>query len=151
MPEMPNGDGLSKELEHQRKFWKKNLLWTGIAFVLIAVYFFFSSPAIQIVCGDEAVTVTAPDKTVTQLSYSEITDVQLKNKPDYGTLVSGLSKKGYGCGAWKNSDWGTYNRCSYDKTGCCVVVTTADGVTAINQQSADDTTALYEAIRAKLP
>ena len=92
-----------------------------------------------------------PDMLESELGFEVAVSYAGFETGRYGTLVSGLSKKGYGCGAWKNSEWGTYNRCSYDKTGCCVVVTTADGVTAINQQSADDTTALYEAIRAKLP
>jgi|GEM_PF-972085 len=150
MPGTPNSDGLSKELERQRKYWKKNFLWTTLALIAAAIYFLFSSPAAQIVCGDTALSITAPDNTVTQIEYRSITDVQLQNKPDYGTSISGAAKKGCDYGTWRNTLWGTYYRCSYDKAACCVVITTADGVTAISQENGADTQSLFETIRAKL-
>ena len=100
--------------------------------------------------GAEALTVTAPDKTVTAVSYADITGVSLYTSPDYGTCASGTQRAGCWYGTWRNGQWQTYRLCVHPKVNSCVTVETIDGVLAFNAPSDSETRSLTASIDSLL-
>ena len=100
--------------------------------------------------GDEALAVTAPDKTVTSVAYADIRGVSLYTSPDYGTCAHGVRSAGSWYGTWRNGQWQTYRLCVHPKVNTCLTVETIDGVFAFNGASDKDTYRMKDALDARL-
>ncbi|MEA4964981.1 MAG: hypothetical protein VB055_04035 [Oscillospiraceae bacterium] len=137
--------------EMQKKYWKKNYIWTALVLVAAAVYFIFSSPGVSLAYGETELQVTAPDRVVTVVPYADLTEVMFAEDPDYGSAVQGGEKSGCHFGTWENSAWGTYYLCVYQNTDCCIILMLQSGATVvINASSRTDTETLYEGILEKM-
>lgn len=122
----------------------KNFVWIV---VVIAAFSIFSitrgGTYTYLDFGEEALTVSAPENYTYIINYDDITDLELVDEFDPGTMLSGGETRKYRWGSWKNDAWGEYVLCSSKRIDNALLVTNANGTTlALNYESEKTTEAL---------
>ena len=125
------------------------LMGLALAAVILA-FSLLHTDGIRMEFGDEALAVTAPDKSVTSVAYSDIRGVSLFTSPDYGTCAHGVQKGDCWYGTWRNGQWQTYHLCVHPRVKTCLTVETMDGVFAFNAASDEATFALKASLESVL-
>lgn len=77
--------------------------------------------------------------------YEELTAVSYEEGLDPGTLKEGTDDKKVKSGTWENERFGEYQLYALPKVTSYVILTTADGVTVFNYESANTTKQIYDA------
>jgi len=139
---------LQEELVRQRKYWRKNHIWTVLILVAVFLYTMLTGPAISVTPGPEALKLDMPNQSVV-LPYDAITDCELIEQPDFGTCVEGKDARKYQCGRWENEAWGTYTLCVYTSSKECIVIKTDTEIYVVNMASDSDTEQMFQQIGAR--
>ena len=90
--------------------------------------------------GDDALTVNGPQKFSFTVDYDQITDLELVELTDPGTILSGGENRSYSWGSWENDAWGRYTLCAAKKIDTAIRLTTRDGEYLVFNYQDDDTT-----------
>lgn len=122
----------------------KNFLW--IILVLVA-FFAFSAlrggTAMYLDFGEDAVVATAPEHFSHTVNYDAITNLELVDEFDPGTMISGGETRKLYWGTWKNDIWGEYTLCASKKIDNALLVTSSNGeLLVLNYENEKTTEAL---------
>ncbi len=126
----------------------KNFIWL---IVIVVAFMVFSNvrggTSTYLDFGEDKLTVTAPENFNFSVNYDYVTNIELVNEFDPGTLVNGNETRKYRWGTWRNDVWGEYTLCSSIKIDNALVLSLANEETlVINYESEETTAALLELI-----
>lgn len=141
----------AKDAEKERKYWKKNYLWSLAVLAVVAAYFFFFNPGIRVQPGTDGLTVSAPKSESVTVAYADVTSLTLVSQPDYGVGKPGGHTGGCLYGQWENDAWGSYQLYVNKKVPLCVVIRTDKTVVSVNESSEQETRALWDMLRQSCP
>lgn len=122
----------------------KNFLW--IILVIVA-FFAFSAlrggTTMYFDFGETAVVATAPEHFSHTVNYDDITNLELVDEFDPGTMISGGETRKLYWGTWKNDIWGEYTLCASKKIDNALLVTSSNGeLLVLNYENEKTTEAL---------
>ena len=101
--------------------------------------------------GDDALTVSGPQKFSFTVDYDQIADLELVELTDPGALISGGENRSYYWGSWENDAWGAYTLCAAKKIDTAILLTTRDGEYLVfNYQDGDTTQSMLQMFRELL-
>lgn len=128
---------------------KRKTKYLRFAFLLIFLFFvslfnwFRTEQAIVLDWSETQVVITDPGQTSQAFTFSTLLSVDLVDRPDFGTCISGGTSSGIRYGEWENDIWGTYHLCAADTQK--VIVLRQEDLTYVFSYESDQTTAaLYE-------
>lgn len=141
---------VQEEMARERKYWKQNQIW---ALVLAAVVLLnlLGGSAFSVATGPEALTLTLHDGKTCPIPYSSITEVQLLDEPQYGTMLEGKQTRQGNSGTWEHPEWGQYTLCTYSSSSCAVWIRSDSQCYVANLSSSAETQQLYQIILEKSP
>lgn len=137
-----------EEIARDRKYWKQNQLW---ALVLAAVVLLnlLGGSSLSVAPGPEELTLTMHDGQVCTIPYSAITEVQLLEDPQYGTMTQGKETRQGSSGTWEHPQWGSYTLCAYASSSSAVRILAEGKCYVTNLSSLAETQQLYQIIQEK--
>ena len=130
---------VEEEMSREQKFWKKNHLWTLLVLAGVVLWSLISGPGLSVAPGSDVLTLTDHNGKALSLDYSSITEVQLLEDVEYGTLLEGADQRSGKSGTWEHSQWGRYTLCVYASCPSAVRILTEDGCYVVNLASEGDT------------
>lgn len=87
------------------------------------------------------------DGTLTRVKYSEITELEYLERPDYGAPEGGEAVKGVRCGRWRSESLGAYSACASEWIRGAVRAKAGGTVYVFNVESEDTTRELYKTLQ----
>ena len=122
----------------------KNILWFIIALV---AFFAFSvlrgGTSMYLDFGEDAAVVTAPEHFSHTVNFDDITNLELVDDFDPGTMIAGGETRKLYWGTWKNDIWGEYTLCASKKIDNALLVTSSNGeLLVLNYENEKTTEAL---------
>ena len=142
---------LKEELDSEQKYWRKNSLWTILIFVGIFLWSYLNAPGLSVVPGADALSLTDHNGQVVTVAYSEITEAELMEEPQYGTMLTGTDQKDGKTGTWEHPQWGSYTLCVYNSCPSAVRIQSGENCYVINLASRNETEQLYQLIQEIMP
>lgn len=131
--------------------YRRLLLLLAVLVAVSVFQFWRGERSVRFDWTDTGLTVFYADSQVFQLSFADVTDMQLVQSPDLGHCVDGRETTSWRCGTWENDAWGTYTLCASKACTDCIVLRTSSGIYVLSYESNDVTAALYESLQALLP
>lgn len=124
----------------------KNIIWLVVILVAFTIFSTVrGGTSTYLDFGEEKLTVTAPENYTYVVDYNDINTIELVNKFDPGTMVSGGETRKYQWGTWKNEVWGEYSLCASKQIDSILLISHSDGeLLAVNFESTETTTSLLE-------
>ena len=139
-----------EEMARERKYWKQNQIWVLVLAAVLLLNLLGGS-GFSVATGPEALTLTMHDGTVSTVSYSSITEIQLLDAPQYGTMLEGQETRQGKSGTWEHPEWGSYTLCAYASSSCAVRILAEDQCYVVNLSSEAETQQLYQILQEKSP
>ncbi|NLU24917.1 MAG: hypothetical protein GXW99_09495 [Clostridiales bacterium] len=140
-----------EQASKEKKYWRKNYLWSLAVLAVLAVYFLFFNPGVTIEPGTDGLKASAPHQETVAVSYADVESLILTSQPDYGVCLSGADKGSHRYGQWQNEAWGDYRLFAYRKVDACIVIKTADLTLVVNGASEQETESFYQMLRESCP
>ena len=140
---------LQEELTRDRKYWKRNHLWTLLVLAAVLLWSLLSGPGQSVVPGAQELTLTTHSGQRIVIPYEDITEAELMEEPQYGTMLQGKDSRGGKSGSWEHPQWGEYTLCVYGSCPSAVRVLAGDGCYVMNLASQSDTEQLYQLIQER--
>lgn len=141
---------VEEEMSRERKFWKRNQICTVI--LVVAVLFgLLGGSSHSVAPGADLLTLTMHDDRTVTLSYGSITEAELLEDAQYGTVLEGKETRQGRSGTWETSQWGSYTLCVYNSCPDAIRVETQEGTYVVNMASEGETRQLYQLIQKKMP
>ena len=137
---------VQEEMVRERKYWKRNQVWALVLAAAVVLFGLLGGSGVSVAPGADALTMTMHDGTAQSLEYAAITQVELLEEPDYGTVIEGRDTRAGKSGAWDHPEWGRYTLCVYASCGQVLRLTTEDGCYVVNLPSGSETQQLYQLI-----
>ena len=132
---------------------KKALInWIVIAAVFLFAILFsrlFQGNTVVSRFTEEGLTLTGPESFNAAVTYSEMTEIGLKEEFDYGSAAGGSENSRCRYGAWKNEAYGAYTLAVRKETKKAIVIKAGERVVVFNAEDDQTTETLYEAILQK--
>ena len=100
--------------------------------------------------GEDTLTIDAPYRSGTTIQYDKIERLELVESFDAGERVNGFGTPKLSLGWFKNDAFGTYTLYGYTKSDVCTVLVSDGKTIAVALESAEQTRALYEALKGKV-
>ena len=100
--------------------------------------------------GDDSLSVRSSYWGNTEISYSEIDNVEYRNDFDYGTRLFGFGTPRLLAGSFKCDELGTYTCYAYTPCSAAVIIKVDDRFIVINGESSEQTIAIYNEISERL-
>ena len=120
----------------------KTLLVTVIVIAAFLLFARFRGDTVSnIAFGDDALTLTAPQKYTCVVDYDDIQSLELTDSFDPGTQVSGGENRRYIWGERETALWERCTFCVSKKIDNAIVITTTDGGHILFNYESEDTTA----------
>ena len=128
----------------------KNFLWLVLILVVFGVVTFFrGSSSMYLDFDNDAITVSAPEGFVYGIPLENISDIELIEEFDAGTMITGNQNRKFIWGTWENDALGQYTLCVSKKIDNVILAKEANGnVLAFNYESNETTASLAEMIPA---
>lgn len=137
-----------EEMDRDRKYWKRNQIWALLVAAVLLVSLLGGS-GFSVATGSEALTLTMHDGKTCTVPYSSITQVQLLEDPQYGTVTEGQQTRQGKSGTWEHPQWGSYTLCVYASGGCAVWLLADEQCYVVNLSSPEETRQLYQIVLEK--
>jgi hypothetical protein len=141
---------MEEEMSRERKFWKRNQICTAIV-VVVVLFGLLGGNSHSVAPGANLVTLTMHDDRAVTVSYREITEAELLEDVQYGTVLEGKETRQGRSGTWENSQWGSYTLCVYASWPDAIRMETQEGIFVVNLASEEETQQLYQLIQQKMP
>ena len=141
---------MEEEMSRERKFWKRNQICTAIVVVVI-LFGLLGGNSHSVAPGADLLTLTMHDDRAVTVSYSEITEAELLEDVQYGTVLEGKETRQGRSGTWETSQWGSYTLCVYNSCPDAIRIETQEGSYVVNLASEGETRQLYQLIQDKMP
>ena len=141
---------MEEEMSRERKFWKRNQICTAIVVVVI-LFGLLGGNSHSVAPGADLLTLTMHDDRAVTVSYSEITEAELLEDVQYGTVLEGRETRQGRSGTWETSQWGSYTLCVYNSCPDAICIETQEGSYVVNLASEGETRQLYQLIQDKMP
>ena len=94
-------------------------------------------------------TLTTHSGQTIVIPYGDITEAELLEEAQYGTLLQGKDSRSGKSGTWEHPQWGEYTLCVYGSCPSAVRVLAGDSCYVMNLASRTDTEQLYQLIQEK--
>ena len=141
---------MEEEMSRERKFWKRNQICTAIV-VVVVLFGLLGGNSHSVAPGADLLTLTMHDDRAVTVSYSEITEAELLEDVQYGTVLEGKETRQGRSGTWETSQWGSYTLCVYNSCPDAIRIETQEGSYVVNLASEGETRQLYQLIQDKMP
>ena len=141
---------MEEEMSRERKFWKRNQICTAIV-VVVVLFGLLGGNSHSVAPGVDLLTLTMHDDRAVTVSYSEITEAELLEDVQYGTVLEGKETRQGRSGTWETSQWGSYTICIYNSCPDAIRIETQEGSYVVNLASEGETRQLYQLIQEKMP
>lgn len=141
---------VQEELARERKFWKQNQLW-AILLAAVVLFSLIGGSGFSVAPGPAQLMLTMHDGGTVTIAYDSITQAQLLEEVQYGTLVEGKDGRNGKSGTWEHPEWGSYTLCVYASCDMAVRVVAEGRCYVVNLSSVAETEQLYQIILDKLP
>ena len=84
------------------------------------------------------------------IPYADIHSIAYRPKDDIGVRTNGFGGLRFQAGAFRNDEFGSYTRYSYNSCHACIVLWTENnGVVVVNGEDQEKTEAIYRALLDK--
>ncbi len=121
----------------------------GIVFtvliLLLCVFLIFTGD-VSVSYGDDSFTVSTSYWGKSEISYSEIDEIEYREDFDYGSRMFGFGTPKLSAGSFKCGELGTYTCYAYTPCSSAVIIKIDDRFVVINGESTESTLAIYEEI-----
>ena len=135
----------------EQTFWKKNQLWTLLLAAAVLLYTLIGGPGFSVAPGSTELLLTMHDGETAAVAYGSITEAELLENPQYGTMVEGKDERTGKSGTWEHPEWGTCTLCVYASCDTAVRILTEERCYVVNLSSETETEQLYQLILDKIP
>ena len=142
---------VEEEMRRERKFWKQNQLWTLLLAGAVILFGILSGSGQSVAPGARELLLTMHDGSTQVVEYDAITQAELLDNADYGTLENGKETRTGKSGTWEHPEWGSYTLCTYDSCDQAVRITTTTHSYVVNLPSVEETQQLFRLIQDKIP
>ena len=142
---------VSEEVVRERKFWKRNQLWTILLAVVVLLFGLLGGSGHSVAPGATELMLTMHDGSTVTVAYDKILSATLLEQVDFGTAVAGRQTRLGKSGTWEHPSWGSYTLCVYASCDPVIQIHTEDHCYVVNLPSAEETRQLYQLIADKLP
>lgn len=139
---------LQEELVRQRKYWKQNQIWALVLAAVVLVSLLVN-PGISVATGPDALTLTLQDGKSCTVPYSSITESDLLEEPQFGTLLEGKESRQGKSGTWQHPQWGEYTLCVYAGSESAVWFQAEGQTYLVSLSSSEETRQLSQIIQEK--
>ena len=132
-------DDIEAAAQRSTSMMRNNLFLTlGLLVILFIATSFRAGPT-KVEFEKDALSITAPDKSVTRIAYRDIISVDYVEHPLYGECIDGRQDSNCWYGQWCNVEWGEYWLCIRPGTDSCLRIDTTLGGYVINGSSSQQT------------
>lgn len=125
----------------------------GIVFtvliLLLCVFLIFTGD-VSVSYGDDSFTVSTSYWGKSEISYSEIDEIEYREDFDYGSRMFGFGTPKLSAGSFKCDELGLYTCYAYAPCSAAVIIKSGDNYIVINGDDADSTLAIYEEISERV-
>ena len=119
----------------------KNFIWLIIIVIAFSIFSAVRSGTHTYLDLDEnTLTVIAPEGFSYVLDYDDFTGIELIDKFEPGTMVSGGDTRKYQWGTWENEIWGEYTLCVSKRIDNALLISHSDGETLVLNYESNKTT-----------
>lgn len=138
----------TKEEKLNAAILKGSLIFVAVVFLLVGILLF--SGHIDVVYEEASFTLEASFWNDLTVNYGDIESIEYRDGNVDGTRTWGLGSFRLLLGAFENEEFGSYTRYTYYQPEACVVLTVKGKTLVISGADAAETTAIYEALTARL-
>ncbi|MBQ8322053.1 MAG: SdpI family protein [Clostridia bacterium] len=125
----------------------------GIVFtlliLLLCVFLIFTGD-VSVSYSDDSFTVSTSYWGKSEISYSEIDEIEYREDFDYGTRLFGFGTPKLSAGSFKCDELGGYTCYAYTSCSAAVIIKVDDRFIVINGESSEQTIAIYNEISERL-
>lgn len=140
-----------EEMFREQTFWKRNFLWSVLLIVAVLVFSLFRGSGLSVAPAASELMLTLHDGSAVAIPYGQITEAELLEQPEFGTMLEGKDDLRGKSGHWEHPEWGTYTLCVYRSSDKVVRLVAGGQIYAVSLASAADTEQLYGIILEKSP
>ena len=140
-----------EEMSREQTYWKRNFLWSVLLIVAVLVFSLFRGSGLSVAPSASELMLTLHDGTAVVIPYEQITEAELLEQPEFGTMLEGKDDLRGKSGSWEHPEWGTYTLCVYRSSDKVVRLVAGERIYTVSLASAADTEQLYGIILEKSP
>lgn len=134
------------ELRRRKAKYTNLLIILAIMIVISVLSLIHSENTVVFDWSETQVQITDPDGISYTIVYSDVVSLELMERPNYGTCITGKETSSWLYGNWENDVWGSYTLCASTGSNLCIVACTADEIFVLSYESDNITSALYESL-----
>ena len=121
-----------------------------VALILIGCVFLLFTGTVETILQDDSLEIKATYSSNETIPYTDIDTIEYRTDSDVGMRVMGFASPKLLLGTFRNDEFGTYTRFSYNKCDDDIIITVGNRKIAINAENEEQTRALYEALLEKI-
>ena len=121
-----------------------------VAVILLVVAFLMFTGGVELMPGEESLTVEASFMTDLTLAYDEIDSVEYREGGVDGVRVYGYGSARLLIGQFKNDEFGFYTRYTYTGKLPAIVLTVGEQTVVLGTENAEETKEIYERLLAEI-
>ncbi len=121
-----------------------------IVALLCSVAAFMFTGDITYTCTDSALRIETSYVAGLELPYGDMDSIELLESYEVGMRVNGFASARLSMGAFQNDDFELYTLYSYNACESVILIRSGNKALVINAKTAEETTALYETLLAKI-
>lgn len=120
------------------------------AFVLILATVLLFSGKVTLEYKEDSLTLDTTVWSDLTIPYADIHSIAYRPKDDIGVRTNGFGGLRFQAGAFRNDEFGSYTRYSYNSCHACIILRTENnGVVVVNGENQEKTEAIYRALLDK--
>ena len=121
-----------------------------VAVILLVVAFLMFTGGVELMPGEESLTVEASFMTDLTLAYDEIDSVEYREGGVDGVRVYGYGSARLLIGQFKNDEFGFYTRYTYTGKLPAIVLTVGEQTVVLGTENAEETKEIYERLLTEI-